>query len=513
MGSAGLPLSPETGYNSNMRILANLAAILPLLMCLTFPRPSPAQQQGNVILDSNEQIFCFLAAMNAAGYDAGLGANAENSARNEVREYLAKEHIPVVADLRRFYADHETAGDAATNLGQYLSLALLTGAPPDFRTTVPANQLPPDARGQTGFLPLLKSFYAQADLVELWSRVQPFYQAEIERYSDAVRKKVALSDAYLRFASGAYLGRTYNIYLCLECAPNQVQARIYGENYYLVVTPSKELKLDQIRHQYLHFMLDALPLKYAPEIHEKEDLVAVARKAPALAPDFKDDFSLLLTECLIRAVELRMDKAAKTTAAMTVQDLTASGLILVPYFYDALAEYQKQDAPISVYYKQLIQGIDEDDERKRLASVKFKVPSAPSPAQSEVTRPLSPEDRLADQGDNLIYEGKYREAHDVFINALQSSPKNARVLYGLAVAASNMRKPDTAEEYFERTLEVARDLRIVTWSHIYLGRLYDLEGKRNKALEHYRTASLTATAYPNAVRAVQAGLQKPYGSR
>jgi tetratricopeptide (TPR) repeat protein len=487
--------------------------IATLLLCLALPRISSAQQQGNVILDSNEQLFCVLAAINSAGYDAGLGVDAQNNARSEVRTYLAKQKISALPELRRFYADHQTAGDTVTDLGQYVSLALLLSPPPDFHATVPANQLPPDAKAVAGLIPLLKNLYQQADLIELWSRLQPFYQAEMERYSDPVRKSIALSDAYLRYASGAYLGRTYNIYVCLLGAPNQVQARIYGQSYNLVVTPSKELKIDQIRHQYLHFLLDALPLKYATEIHQKEELLAIARKAPMLAPDFKEDFPLLVTECLIRAVELRMDKVAKPTAAKALQDLAASGLILAPYFYDALGEYKAQDASMSVYYRRLILGVDVDEERKRLASVKFAMPSAPAPAASEITRALSPEDRILSQGDNLIYEGKYREAHDVFMSVLQGSPKNARALYGMAVAASNLRKPDTAEEYFRKALEVARDLRIVTWSHIYLGRIYDLEGKRNEALEHYRTASLTATAYPNAVHAVQGGLQKPFGSK
>jgi len=350
-------------------------------------------------------------------------------------------------------------------------------------------------------------------LLELWSRVQPFYEAEIERYTDAVRKGITLSDAYLRFASGAYLGRTYNVYLDLLGAPRQVHARIYGENYYLVITPSKELKLDQIRHQYLHFLLDALPLKFAPEIHQKEQLLTVARKAPMLAPDFKEDFSLLLTECLIRAVELHMDKVPQVAAVKTVQELTASGFILVPYFYDALDEYQKQEASMSIYYKQMIRGIDADEENERLAKVKFTVPATPVPGQTQTTPQLSADDRLANQGDSLIYQGKYREAREVFMSVLERNPKNARALYGTAVAASNMRKPDTAEDYFHKTLDVARDLRVVTWSHIYLGRIYDLEGKRNQALEHYRAASVTATAYPNAIRAVQNGLQRPFGSK
>src|SRR5437016_2856514 len=85
----------------------------------------------------------------------------------------------------------------APDLGQYVSLALLLSPPPDFHATVPANQLPPDAKAVAGLIPLLKNLYQQADLIELWSRLQPFYQAEMERYSDPVRKSIALSDAYL----------------------------------------------------------------------------------------------------------------------------------------------------------------------------------------------------------------------------------------------------------------------------------------------------------------------------
>ena len=92
-------------------------------------------------------------------------------------------------------------------------------------------------------------------------------------------------------------------------------------------------------------------------------------------------------------------------------------------------------------------------------------------------------------------------------------PRSERALFGMAVVASNTRKPDLAEDYFLRTLEAARDLRIATWARIYLGRLYDLKGRRQEALEQYRAASLTASSYPEALRAVQVGLQRPSGSK
>jgi hypothetical protein len=177
------------------------------------------QQAGNVILDANEAIFCVLAALNAAGYDAGLGVNTGNDARLHVRSELAKRDMPAVAYLQKFYDEHRVAGDSGAGLGQYVSLALLLGSPPDFRLAVPQSDLPPDAKALVGMLPLLKSFYDQADLLGLWTKLQPRVRQEMERYSDPVRKQVSRTDAYFRFPSGAYLGRTYLIYLDLLGAP------------------------------------------------------------------------------------------------------------------------------------------------------------------------------------------------------------------------------------------------------------------------------------------------------
>ena len=166
---------------------------------------------------------------------------------------------------------------------------------------------------------------------------------------------------------------------------------------------------------------------------------------------------------------------------------------------------------MSVYYKRMILAIDVHGEAKRLAVVKF----APAPAQPQGGSPvLSEEARLLDEGDNSIYRGQYREAKQAFQTVLEKfNPKSERALFGLAVVASNTRKPDLAEEYFQKTLETARDLRLVAWSHIYLGRLYDLRGKRQEALREYRAASLTAGPYPEATRAVEGGLSRPFGSK
>ena len=483
------------------------AAIL-LLVFLLLPWSARAAE-GKVVVESSEQLFCVLAALNDAGYDTGGGIDTGSNARDAVRALLAGKQIPVASDIRKFYLAHRVVGNPGRDLGQYISLALLLGPPPDFKFTVAQADLPPDARNVAGLVPLLKLFYKQADMVDLWARASVNFHSAIERYSSPVRRSIELADAYLRFPAGSYLGRTYTIYLDLLGAPNQVQARIYGANYYLVITPSKNLRIRDIRHQYLHFLLDPLAVKYDSEIHKAVALEALARKAPALRSEFKADFSLLVTECLIRAVELRMDKVPAPEATKQVGQLTASGFILVPYFYDALQQFEKQDSSMTAYYQQMMKGINPAEEALRLGKVKFTEPA--SQPQTAVASGLTETEQILDQGDNDIYSGNYDAAKTEFQQVLDKDPKNERALFGMAVVASNTRKPDLARKYFEDTLSVATDLRIVTWSHIYLGRLDDISGSRNKALAQYRAASLTAGRYPEAMRAVEDGLRIPFG--
>ncbi len=484
------------------------AAFLAVLMA---PAPARPQSAGNVLLESNEQLFCVLAALNAAGYDAGMGATSAGDTRRRVREYLDAQNAPILPELKKFYDQHRVKDDPSRELAQYISLALLVGSPPDFKVTVPEEEVPPDARDVEGFLPLLRTFYAQAKMLVIWSQVQKQYDAAVARYTDAVRQSFVLTEAYLRFPAGGYLGRTYAIYIDLMGEPEQVHARIYGLNYFLVITPSQDLKLGEIRFQYMHFLLDPLAAKYGAEIAQKAMLAANARQAPMLGLDFKEDFALLVTECLIRALELRMDKVPAADAQKKLDEMTSQGLILVHYFYESLLAFEHQDASMTAYYKPMILAIDPRAEERRLFPVRYATrppvaKAVPAPAQTE-------EERLLDQGDSQFFQGKYPEAKASYREVLdKDNPNSERAIYGLAVVYANTRKPDLAEEYFQKALATAHDLRIITWSHIYMGRLDDLNGKRDAALVQYHAALLTAAAYPMALRAAQSGMESPFGS-
>lgn len=446
----------------------------------------------------------------AAGEDLNFSSPSGQEERRLASEYLGRRQIPVKAELHAFFSENPAQPGSPGNLSESVSLGLLLGPPPTYKPSVPESSLPPDARNLAPVLPLLKSLYDQANLADLWAQMQPRIQAEIDRQSPAIRKAIELSDAYLRFPGGTYLGRTYAIILSPLGPPEQVQARIYGQNYYVVVTPSRDIKRGEIRHQYLHFLLDPLAYKYAKEIEQKVELKSSFRTAAMLPADFKEDFGLFMVESLIYAVELRLDHRPEKEANERLQELVAQGFILAPYYYSALLAYEKQESPMSLFLKEMIEKIDIPQEKLKAAKIPFA--SQPAPAASEPLPAASQEEALLNQADNMIAEGKYLEARAAYREVLDSvNPRSARALFGLAVVSSNSRKPGLAEDYFRKTLEIARDLRIVTWSHIYLGRLYDLQTDRKRAIEEYQAAALTATSFPDAYRAVRDGLDRPFG--
>ena len=518
--------------------------IIVLLACMavTFSPSLPAQSTGNVVLKPHEGLFCMMVALHVAGYNPGPGSKESSLLQHALNAELGRTKIPSRAALESFYESHRIAGDPGANLGQYISLALLLSSPPDFKLTVKEEDLPPDAARVADFVPLLRKFYSEVRLGSRRSRLQVHYEKEISRYSAQIREAITKINGYLRIPGAAYLGRTYSIILELLSSPSLVQARIYGANYFLVAAPLDEIKMEEIQHQYLHFVLDPLAAKHVQIINKKRVLGEVAQKASRLSSEYKADFPLLATESLIRAIEIRMsylEKSKKTDRSRVeylsleerrqVQEVLEEGFILAPYFLSALVAktaglvvkfsgsrnlgplstgFEGQAKGMNGYLPLMFEEIKLDQEEKRLRAVKFSKPAVvPLPPR------LSKRERLLQRANNRIAEGRFLEAKDLFELAVDKYGQNDEdVLFGLGVASSNLRKPGLAQRYFTKALEVSRDSRISTWSHIFLGRIHDLSGRRREALSQYQAAMNTAGAFPLALQAAEKGLQMPFGS-
>jgi len=63
---------------------------------------------------------------------------------------------------------------------------------------------------------------------------------------------------------------------------------------------------------------------------------------------------------------------------------------------------------------------------------------------------------------------------------------------------------------FEETIRLSKDPRMLAWSHIYLGRLYDVNDERQKALTEYQAALTVRDAQPDTKAAAEKGLKEPF---
>ena len=86
--------------------------------------------------------------------------------------------------------------------------------------------------------------------------------------------------------------------------------------------------------------------KHFTSIKRIEPLLQSVKRAP-LEESFRNDISLLVTECMVRAIEIRTTGNKQTAEAMRLQavdDAVKQGYILTRYFYNALLAFEKDPA-------------------------------------------------------------------------------------------------------------------------------------------------------------------------
>jgi Domain of unknown function (DUF4932) len=477
-----------------------------------------AENASPITLDTNETLFAVLAAMNTCGYDSAL--NLSDAQRLNIRAEVDRnlqgsdEARASQATMCEWYQAHR-GRDAAHDLSQYVSLALYLQGPPHFLPKVKEDELPPDAAPIAAFGAVLEKFYDKAGLHGIWERHRAYYAALVERYHVPLAKMVFDNDIYLKMQSGGYLGRTFTIYLDFLGDPSEANARNYGSDYYVVLFPSPDpssrapLKMEEIRHAYLHYLLDPLAEKHFSAIKRIEPLLQSVKRAP-LEESFKSDISLLVTECLVRAIEIRTVGTKQTAEAMRVQavdDAVKQGYILTRYFYNALVKFEKDPAGLRAAYGEILDAIDIKAEQRAASEIQYANVTAP-----ELVQLSRLEDRrMLGTAEKRLAAGDAKGAQELAQQALDKKiGDQGRALFILAQAAVASKHRDEAQDNFQKAIQETKDPKVVGWSHVYLGRILDMKEDREAAMKEYQAALTVGAGLPEVKAAAQRGLEKAY---
>ncbi|HYO80516.1 MAG TPA: tetratricopeptide repeat protein [Bryobacteraceae bacterium] len=448
-------------------------------------------------LDSSRSLFSVMSAVIAASPDS-----PSDELRAGIRKAVLARSPAVLPELRTFLYQHRKP-DAAANIAQYVSFALNSQDPPQFVPVLEGSEAPPDVQPLGAFRELMARFHQEAAIDELWAKLQPAHEAAIARHHEPVSRALLEANAYLRNPTSGYMGRRFQVFVDLIGPPNQVHTRSYKDDYFIVVTPSAEPRIADVRHAYLHYLLDPLATKYTERIARLKGLGDYAQGAPALEESYKADFLLLTVESLIKAIEARLDRKPSS-----VPEALAEGFVLAPYFYEQLPGYEKQDAAMRLFLPEMLDSADLKKEDRRLQQVKFASTRSLKTAPAAAVPVAEPAIEAADK----LYAGreldKAREAYLAIIRHDDDRAAHARAYYGLARIAALRNEPDLAEQLFRKTLESSPDPHTHSWSEVYLGRLAEGFGERDKAEGHYKAALAISGVPPGARQAAEQALQK-----
>ena len=477
---------------------------------------------STVSVDGSEAMFTTMCALLAAGFESNISSDNSTAFRAQMRERLRQQQGPAVEAVREFYRQHELRDPGAT-LSRYLWFGLVSGPAPAFQPVLRRDELPPEVIALEGFSEILSGYYQEQKIGQLWRQVQPIYNREVERLHDPVSQIVFVTSAYLREILDPSASRSFAI--VVEPLVGRItNVRNFGDHYALVLSGGEEIPTDVIRHAFLHFLLDPLPLMYPHVMAVKRPLFEKAAAAPRLAPELKDDYASYFAECTVRAVELKLKRISpgEREAAMSRDD--EDGYVLVKPLFGALPKFENSEPSMKLFFPDLVRAIDTGAEAKRLVSVKFApaemANSEDEAANEEVARRRSaapttvPNDAeiitALTEGERRIAEKNPRAAEASFQRVLTKYPDQTRAWYGIGLVALLDHDAARAKQVFGRLTTgehaATQDPMVLAWSHVYLARIYDDEGNPQVVKAEYESALAVEGAPQQAKQAAQKGL-------
>jgi tetratricopeptide (TPR) repeat protein len=508
--------------------------------------PSLVDPAGPAIsLVSSETLFTMAAALNACGYDEGLAESdpIRQKIRDQVNQALAaSEDARTKRDKVCLYiAQHRMTG-TEKDISQYISLALYLTPPPELETSVELPEMPPDSTQVAEILPFLRDFAAAVDLHGIWLVNRHYYDETVNRLHDGLTRMILATNYYLKMPASTYDGRRFLVVVEPQLSPRTINARVYGSDYVVVVSPvNGQIRMVDVRHTYLHYLIEPLLYQRSTAMDRFLPILKEVRDAP-LEYRFRSDIVDLTIECLIKAVETRTmdtgippyvppadekrsdferverDRNAVQQKMEQVRQVRlhhemAQGFVLTQYFYEQLIQFEKDPASLKDTIGELVYSMDIDHEQHRARAITFD-----QQADEDVLRRSAPH-RLTglDLAEARLAAGDYSTASALARQSLIAAGTTTehpgdvgRANFILARTAILTGHPEEAMAGFEKAAATAKETRILAWSHIYLGRMMDLDCKRDEAISQYQAALAVRDGQQDTRLAAERGVKTAY---
>lgn len=551
---------------------------------------APIEINANV--ESDIRTLVVMAAINMAGFDAETGGQPLSAARAQLRKDLASIDPDLKARLGAYYRSHRRPGTEETaDVLRYEALSLVMDQPPDF-TIYEVAALPDDLRPLADFVPLVREFFAKSGIRQVLLK----YIKAADAYAVAYRKPVGGSiyttlnyfhtspdtiisvqsysvDPKTKAQVTTTHSRTRYVFVVMDpfgpfggsMVRNDIldkkddkSRRKVGDDYIVVIGPSKVASLDGLREVLIRFAIDPMLERHLKTYVDYKDQIAkLVSSVPGVEREYQTSAYLVVRESLAKAAEARMRRLSPAASQYSeddaIFDLAAaykSGAVLVFHFYEALQGYEKVGIGLEDFLDQMLATTDFGQEAKRskaFGPIVARVSEARARLGHSVAGTTGPEagstpDRDPEvtekvlMSDSLIRQRRFAEARPYLEAILKAQPNNARAVYGMAQIVNE--SPSAAEadpkadendkiqaqhdrleqaaKLYQKAIDLASpesERWLIQWSHVFLGRILDFQDFREDALAEYNKAIALGDVPGGAYKEATEGKDHPFGQK
>jgi tetratricopeptide (TPR) repeat protein len=555
--------------------------------------------EANVWISPDVRTFVVMAAVNMAGFDYETAGQPLSPARAELRKDLSKLDPAVKEKLATFYKAHRRQGvDEAADAVRYAALSLMMTPPPAF-TVYQSNErpLPDDLQPLLDFVPLVREFYVKSGIRELI----PKYMSVGDAYAAAYRKPIGEliyevleyfhtepqtvihmrpliittgeAEAKVRKSTVVERSRTRQVFVIPDPLAalntsvvrgdilNQKEdllSRRIGDDYIVIVGPSRAVTTDSARQAMIRFVIDPLVERHLKtSLDYKDQILKLVGSTPTASKQYSNSVYLIIRESLAQATEARMRRLQAIATRGTyseddaIFDLAQAylrGAVLSFHFYESLTGLEKVGISMEDFFDQMMATTKFDREATRAREFE-PVVARVSASRSKSANNASGEGAAAAEAvmgamaakiltsDDLIRQKRFTDARPILEEVLAVEPNNARALYGMAQVLtqtpSAVEKDPKGDEndkiqaqhdrleqaikLYRKAIENASkqsERWLIQWSHVFLGRIFDFQEFRADAIAEYQKAIEMGPDIPNgAYKEAVEGKQRPFGQK
>jgi len=302
--------------------------------------------------------------------------------------------------------------------------------------------------------------------------------------------------------------------------------------------------MQNVRHVYLHYTIEPLLYSRTNAIDRMQPIMKEVREAP-LEFRYRSETVPLVVECMIKAIEARtvntgipdykipagVDRSVlpryereriatqqkqETVRVAAVQHDMKQGFVLTQYFFEQLIQFEKDAASLRDTIGEMVYGMDVEQQVHRARQTEFDQKADDDILQRSKPRTLTgldlAEAKLA-EGDIATANAMARKVLADKTDTLDSVAQEARADFILARVAIATGKPGEAIDDFQKTISTSKEPRLVAWSHIYLGRMLDLDCKRDQAVSEYQQALAARDGQQDTRLAAERGVKTAYAMK